>query len=278
MLELAARLDRLRGAEPAPAPRSPVEVLASRSDLAGSVAVAEVLANDEWPAAEARVDDGRWLADHVRLRLESTGRWLEKTLADPSRGRSPLPGAGRMHQAIAEAAVAEDREDDWAAELGRRFARSWAHRCLAILRTLRRETQRLRKEASPDLFALGPRAARLERLDAALRRSLAAARADADQAFAERFAGAFAAMLRRFVEAAEEPASLPVAAVERFAQAGPAAELRADLDAALRAAFREERALLEAVVRACIDCTDHPAMPQAAPEPDAAPAAESQTP
>lgn len=276
MLELAARLDRLRGAEPPPAPRSPVEVLASRSDLAGSVAVAEVLANDEWPTAEARVDDGRWLADHVRLRLESSSRWLEKTLADPSRGRSPLPGPERIHRAIVETASQEDRKDDWGAQLGAHFGRSWAHRSLAITRTLRREAARMRKEAAGDLFALGPEAARLERLDAALRRSLAAARGDADQELAERFGEAFAAIFRRFVEGFEEPRALPIDAVERFVQAGPAAELRADLDAAARAAFREERALLESLVRACIERADHSPPPPADSETEVAPEAESQ--
>lgn len=276
-LELAARLDRLRGAEPLAAPRSPVEVLATRSDLAGSVAVAEVLANDEWPEAQPRVDDGRWLADHVRLRLESSGRWLDKTLADPSKGRSPLPGAARVHRAIVEEAARPGRPDDWLAQVAESLGRLWAHRCLAVVRTLRREGARLRKEAAPDLFALGPEAARLERLDAALRRSLAGARADADQALADRFGGAFAALLVRFVEAQPDAATLELGAVERFVRVGPAAELRADLDAALRAAFREERALLDAIVRACIERASRSPSPTA-PEPEAAPAAESQRP
>lgn len=274
-LELAARLDRLRGVEPHPGPRSPVEVLATRSDLAGSVAVAEVLSNDEWPPAEPRVDDGRWLANHVRVRLESSGRWLEKTLADPTRGRSPLPGAARIHRAVTEESARPGRPDDWLVAIADNLGRVWAHRCLAVVRTLRREAARLRKESAADLFALGPQAARLERLDAALRRSLAAARGDADQALADRFGGAFAALLVSFVEAQEDPSTLELGAVEHFLRAGPAAELRSDLDGALRAAFREERALLESLVRACIDRAST-ASEEAHPEPEAAPAAESQ--
>ena len=275
MLELAARLDRLRGIEPHRRGRSPVEVLAARSELAGSVALAEVLANDEWPEAEPRVDDGRWLADHVRVRLESSGRWLEKTLANPSRGRSPLPGAERVHRAIVEEAAGPGRPEDWLGAVAESLGRSWTHRCLAIVRTLRREAARLRKEAAGDLFALGPQAARLERLDAALRRSLAAASGDADQALAERFGAAFAALLVRFVEGQPDPATLELGAVEHFLRVGPVAELRVDLDGALRAAFREERALLEALVRACIECAST-ASAEARSEPDAATAAESQ--
>jgi len=186
-----------------------------------------------------------------------------------------LPGAARIHRAIAQEHGRPGRPDDWLDAVAENLARSWAHRCLAVIRTLRREAVRLRKEAAADLFALGPQAARLERLDAALRRSLASARGDADQALAERFGGAFAALVVAFGSDLEDPSALAIEAVERFVRVGPAAELRADLDAALRAAFREERALLESLVRACIEraSTTAPAAPS---EPEPAPAVESQ--
>ena len=252
LVEIAAGLDRARGVE-AVSPRSPVEVLAQRSDLVGSVAVAEVLANDDWPEAEPRVDDGRWLADHVALRLRSSQRWLERTLADPTKGRSPLPGPARVHKALVEEHARAGRPNDWLPKLAAELARPWTHRCLATVRTIRREASRLRTDSAGDLRALGPGSARLERLDAALRRSLATAQGDADQALAHRFGETYAHLLTRFVETFEDPSALPIDALERFHLAGPAAQLRADMDAAARAVLREERALLEALVRACID-------------------------
>ena len=266
LVDIAVRLDRICGEEPLET-RSPVEVLASRSDLVGSVAVAEVLTTDDWPEAEPRVDDGRWLAEHVAMRLASSGRWLDKTLADPSRGRSPLPGPPRVHEILAAERIRPGRAADWAKALADELARPWAHRCLAIVRTLRREASRLRSDAVPDLRALGPEAARLERLDAALRRSIAAAQGDADQALARRFGAAFAAHFVRFVNAHAEDETLAPEAVERFLLSGPAAHLRADLDAAVRAVLREERTLLEALVRACI-AHAAPSSREAEPEPE----------
>ena len=85
----------------------------------------------------------------------------------------------------------------------------------------------------------------------------------------------FAALVVAFVESQDDPSTLEIGAVEHFLRVGPAAELRSDLDGALRGAFREERALLESLVRACIDRASI-APAEAPPEPDAATAAESQ--
>ena len=282
LVEIAARLDRLAGAEVVE-PRSPVEVLATRSDLVGSVAVAEVLTNDQWPAAEPRVDDGRWLGQHVAMRLESSSRWLEKTLADPSRGRSPLPGPARVHELLQLERSRAGRPADWLAQLADELGRPWTHRCLAIMRTLRREADRLRADSAGDLRALGPQSARLERLDAALRRSVAGAQGDTDQALARRFGAAFAAIFTRFVETHAEAETIERGLVDRFLLSGPAASLRADLDAAMRAVLREERALLESLVRACIDHREEleasaPAEAAAEAEAEVAPEAEVEAP
>ncbi|HJL04335.1 MAG TPA: hypothetical protein RMH85_09805 [Polyangiaceae bacterium LLY-WYZ-15_(1-7)] len=215
-------------------PLSPAHVLTAVCGVGDAVLLAETLLGAPEVPAEVRVDDGRWLAAHVERQIGSLHRWLEKRLVVPHEGRNAVPTAAGL-----AAWLAEGRGED-------EVALPWKQRTWALLRIVRRDGARIRSEAARDLRALGPASARLERVDAGLRRATEDATRRRDEAVAGAVARRFARELRRV----DAPGRGEEALRRAFAS-GWIARIRADADAVCRAALREEASLLRELVGGC---------------------------
>jgi hypothetical protein len=190
---IPAAMERRLPSERPPVP-NPAEVLASVMDFPGSVALAELL--DALLAEPARPSDracGRAdaLLREVQLRLDS----IEPQVLKPLLGRrapelpsapallalleqlgltcagSRAPGGATSDGAPAPSTPSTERlAERLAEELGAPL-----HGALGLsLRQAQAHIATLRAELGPELRALGPRAAQLERLDATLTRSMQA--------------------------------------------------------------------------------------------------------
>lgn len=152
--------------------QNPAEVLAALMDFSGSVALAELLAADppsgpSHPEARTR---GAQLQREVAARLDAL---LPLALKPLSGRRAPtVPSAEELYQTVREHA-AEGAPDTAAAE---RIARELGAPLRSALGNSLRQAQAhvatLRWQIAHELRALGPRADRLERIDAALQRSI----------------------------------------------------------------------------------------------------------
>jgi len=159
-------------AERSSASQNPAEVLAALMDFSGSVALAELLAlpAPEGPGLpDARVV-GRRLTEEVRARLDAL---LPLALKPVSGRRAPtVPPAHELHALLRE--VAPEGVPD--AEAAVRIARELGAPLRSALGTSLRQAQAhvatLRWQIAHEIRALGPRAERLERIDAALQRSV----------------------------------------------------------------------------------------------------------
>lgn len=154
--------------------QNPAEVLAALMDFSGSVALAELLAapvpdGPPTPDAQAR---GAQLREDVRARLDAL---LPLALKPLEGRRAPsLPPAHELH-AIVRGYAPEGTPDREAAI---RIARELGGPLRSALGTSLRQAQAhvatLRWQITHQLRGLGPRADRLERIDAALQRSVQA--------------------------------------------------------------------------------------------------------
>ncbi|MET0388887.1 MAG: hypothetical protein ABW321_23140 [Polyangiales bacterium] len=174
-------------AERAPLPQNPAEVLAMLMDFSGSVALAELL-HAPLPEGVPHPDAdklARKLRDKVRVRIESL---LAQALKPLSGERAPaLPTPSEIFAAIERAMANQANQADQASQPGQprvqpdaaaavRVAREiGAPLCAALgdsLRQAQAQLATLRWRIAPELRELGPRADRLERIDAALQRSI----------------------------------------------------------------------------------------------------------
>jgi hypothetical protein len=159
----------------APVPQNPAEVLAALMDFAGSVALAELLAAEPatGPSHPQAAQLGETLLREVRARLDSLLPLALKPLVG-RRAPSPPPADALL-------ALLRTHTDDTArpspdaalriaAELGAPLQSALA----TSLRQAQAHVATLRWEIAHELRALGPRADRLERIDAALQRSIQA--------------------------------------------------------------------------------------------------------
>ncbi|MDB4986941.1 MAG: uncharacterized protein JWN04_2119 [Myxococcaceae bacterium] len=158
--------------EGAPVPQNPAEVLAMLMDFSGSVALAELLAADApdgpgHPEAEAL---GVELVAQVRARLDAL---LPVTLKPLTGRRAPsVPPPHELLQLIRRIAGEGVPDAAGAARLARELGGPLRSALATGLRQAQAQVATLRWEIAHELRALGPRADRLERVDAALNRSI----------------------------------------------------------------------------------------------------------
>jgi hypothetical protein len=153
-------------------PQNPAEVLAALMDFPGSVAMAELL---EGPSSrmpknpEARVL-GERLLDDVRARLDA----LEPLALKPLLGRRgpELPTPDELALALSRRAVVPGCSEAQIAALADSLGAPLREALGTSLRKAQAHVATLRWEIAHDLRVLGPKADRLERLDAALTRSM----------------------------------------------------------------------------------------------------------
>jgi hypothetical protein len=151
-------------------PGDPAAFLARRMDLRGSVDLARQLAVIDRGAAPAFVDPeaAMRLRALVRSRFAELKSGVDRTFLDPFQRRNKLPTPAQIHATLEQTGALATR-------IGRPVAAAvdtlWAPFAELYTLWLDRigyEARVLRSEITPDLHALGPAAARLERLDAAL--------------------------------------------------------------------------------------------------------------
>jgi hypothetical protein len=160
--------------------QNPAETLAALMDFSGSVALAELLhtplcADTQRGASSEASKIARRLQDHVSNRMDTLLTMSLRPLNGP---RAPtVPKLPELLEAIAIASGSTEnsaRAPDAAAasKLARKIGAPLRAALSASLRQAQAQLAGMRAELAPDLRALGPRAERLERIDAALQRSI----------------------------------------------------------------------------------------------------------
>jgi len=152
--------------------RNPAEILAALMDFSGSVALAELLAAEppDGPSHPDAARLGNTLMHEVRARLDSL---LPLALKPLSGRRAPASPPAAALLALIREHAGDVRPS---AEAAQRIANELGAPLQSALATSLRQAQAhvatLRWEIAHELRALGPRADRLERIDAALQRSI----------------------------------------------------------------------------------------------------------
>lgn len=155
--------------------QNPAETLAALMDFSGSVALAELLhapVNQTTPANPEATKIARKLQEQVTGRFDTLLMLSLKPLQGP---RAPKPPSEPdLLEALAIAAGEPGRAPDAAAaaKLARKLGAPLRAALSASLRNAQAHLGSLRVDIAADLRALGPRAERLERIDAALQRSI----------------------------------------------------------------------------------------------------------
>jgi hypothetical protein len=155
-------------------PQNPAETLAMLMDFSGSVALAKLL-HAPAPEGESHPEAGpraRKLLDKVRGQLDALLPRALRPLNGPRAPRTPQPP--ELLEVLTRITGSEGRVPE--GEQVSRLARELAAPLLAAVGASLRQTQAhltgVRWEITTELQALGPRAERLERIDAALQRSI----------------------------------------------------------------------------------------------------------
>jgi hypothetical protein len=164
--------ERARDSDGPPPPKNPAEVLALLMDFAGSVELAKML---HAPAASGPSHPdatmlARKLQDKVRAKLDAVLVRALKPLAVPRADPTELLAA--ITRATGEPGSVPDGAS--AARLARDLGEPLRQALGSSLRQAQAQLAPLRWDITHELRALGPRAARLERIDAALQRSISA--------------------------------------------------------------------------------------------------------
>jgi hypothetical protein len=153
-------------------PQNPAQVLATLMDFPGSVALAELLEGPLPPPGsnpEVRALGARLLAD-VRVRLDS----LEPAALKPLTGRRApeLPSPDELLMALQRHRIEPGVGSRELALLAEALGGPIREALGTSLRKAQAHVATLRFEITQELRALGPRADRLERIDAALARAI----------------------------------------------------------------------------------------------------------
>ncbi len=154
--------------------QNPAEVLAALMDFPGSVALAELL--EGGPSTVTPNPNagslGERLLEDVRARLDA----LEPTALRPIMGRRAprTPNADELLSIVTRHGIAADRSDTAVQRLADELSGPFRDAFSTSLRQAQAHVATLRWEIVHDVRALGPNADRLERLDAALTRSMQA--------------------------------------------------------------------------------------------------------
>jgi hypothetical protein len=176
-------------ARPSAPSQNPAQLLASLMDFPGSVALADLLAEPlagARPRSDARPSGGASSASGVtdaaglgeRLLLDAEARLdsLEPLVLKPLLGRR-APGVPAAHEllfSLRQHRIHEDRGEANVQRLADDLGAPFRSALGLSLRQAQAHVATLRWEITHDLRALGPRADQLERLDAALSRSMQA--------------------------------------------------------------------------------------------------------
>ena len=233
----------------APPPADPAAFLARRMDLRGSVDLARQLATiDRSPApASVDVEAATRLRSLVRSRLGELKLSVDRTFAEPFQRRNKLPSPAQIHATLEQTGALVTR-------IGRPVAAAvdtlWAPFSDLYTLWLDRvgyEARILRDEITPAIHALGPAAARLERLDAALLGATAKGRAELLNKLLPSLARSFARTLASAI------GSLPAAATPAHIDAWAVSPgwLRPEIargHAVVAAVLTHERGRLEGLV------------------------------
>jgi hypothetical protein len=219
---LAAAAAALSDGPPADllAPGDPAAFLARRMDLRGSVDLARQLAaidRSPPPPPVASTEAAMRLRALVRSRFAELKASVDRAFLDPFQRRNKLPTPAQIHAALEETGALATR-------IGRPVAAAvdtlWAPFAELYALWLDRtgyEACVLRDEIVPSIHALGPTAARLERLDAALLGSTAKGRAELLDKLVAGLARSFALTLSNAI--ASLPAGAGAAQIEAWAVA-----------------------------------------------------------
>jgi hypothetical protein len=161
-------------AQPLKVSRNPAEVLASMMDFPGSVALAELLdgKTQAVPLTPEQLELGERLLDDVRARLDA----LEPLALKPLVGRRApeLLGPDMLLEVLKRHGLHERRSEAQARKVADELGAPFASALGASLRQAQAHIATLRWEIAHDIRALGPKADRLERIDAALSRAMQA--------------------------------------------------------------------------------------------------------
>ena len=230
-------------------PGDPAAFLARRMDLRGSVDLARQLAAIDRGPVSSAIDGeaAARLRALVKARLGEVKAGVDRAFLEPFQRRNKLPTPAQIHAALEETGALTTR-------IGRPVAAAvdtlWAPFAELYALWLDRtgyEARVLRDEITPSIHALGPAAARLERLDAALLGSTAKGRAELLDKLVTGLARSFARTLSNAI------ASLPAGAraVHIEAWAVPPGWLRPEIGrahAVVHAVIAHERGRLEGLV------------------------------
>lgn len=155
-----------------PVSQNPAEVLAALMDFSGSVALAELL-SAEPPTGPSHPDAqqlGAQLVRDVRARLDALLPLALKPLTGRRAPSVPTPDElyTLLRELVPEGALGEAGAEQAARELGAPLRSALG----TSLRQAQAHVATLRWQIAHELRALGPRADRLERIDAALQRAI----------------------------------------------------------------------------------------------------------
>ncbi|XXY16679.1 hypothetical protein WME88_51440 [Sorangium sp. So ce216] len=149
----------------------PAAVLAGLMDLHGSVSLARELSLLDRPAAPAAPAAEGARAEVRALAAERLGELaevLDHVFAAPFHRRNKLPDAAAVLATLEQTGVLPARPARALASAAGQLWEPFGELASRVLNRIRTETRALREELAPSLRALGPDAARLERLDAAI--------------------------------------------------------------------------------------------------------------
>lgn len=144
-------------------------VLARLLDLRGSVELARALSARVIPSYVT--DDPEMpkrIGASVRAELGAIRSYTVRTMSRWTGERARLPNAASVHSILAQSGVLERRTPRSIAQVTESIWSPFASEASNELTSVVRQVRALRKEIGPDLVALGPDAARVERLDALL--------------------------------------------------------------------------------------------------------------
>ena len=236
------------------APVDPAAFLARLIDLRGSVELSHRLSDVARPRApEPDLAAFSRLRALVGERLGGVRADVDRTFSDPFQRRNKLPSAVEVHAALAQAgALAGALAERGSRPLPLNAAAEvlWVPFGELVTRALERvrsEAASLREEIAPSLTALGPTAARLERLDAALFGATVTGRRQIEDRLLPALARSFAAHLRAAVVALPEPAA-PLHLAPWFAPGGWVRDEVGRGRAVVEAVFAHERRRIDALV------------------------------
>ena len=170
--------------ERAPVPQNPAEVLARLMDFSGSIALAELLHDPvpDGPSHPQAERLARKLKDKVDVYLANA---LPQVLRPLTGRRAPsVPTATELLSVIRAASGDAARPDEACARsLSRELGAPFWSALSASVRQAQMQLTTLRSKVAIDVRELGPRAERLERIDAVLQRSIETKLAELFQRF-----------------------------------------------------------------------------------------------